>query len=46
MEYGKIAVVKLFRKCKVLQGVSKVFMNDKSTPEEIGKAAALGIKAL
>ena len=43
---GKVAVVKLFRKCKVLQGVSKVFMNDKSTPEEIAKAAALGIKAV
>ena len=43
---GKVSIVKLFRKCKVLQSVSKIFMNDKSSPEEIGKAATLGIKAV
>ena len=42
---GKVTIVKLLRKSKVLQHISEVFMNDDSSPDIIiGKASELSFK--
>ncbi len=43
---GKVLVVKLFRKSKKLQEVSKTFMNTGSSPDEIGRASTTGFLSL